>query len=62
MVPDGYDWLRHGPAREAHPAAARRDAPLLPETHDIQKLHQDVVARGYTPQNRPPCTPATAAG
>ena len=54
MVPDGYDWLEY----------MYRPEKLTPqqlgvmhhyclETHDIQKLHQDVVARGYTPQNPP---------
>jgi catechol 2,3-dioxygenase-like lactoylglutathione lyase family enzyme len=54
MVPDGYDWLEYmvRPDKLTPQQLGVMHHYCL-ETHDIQKLHQDVVARGYTPQNPP---------
>ena len=54
MVPDGYDWLEYMVRPEKlTPQQLGVMHHYCLETHDIQKLHQDVVARGYTPQNPP---------
>ena len=54
MVPDGYDWLEYmvRPEKLTVQQLGVMHHYCL-ETKDIQKLHQDVVARGYTPQNPP---------
>jgi catechol 2,3-dioxygenase-like lactoylglutathione lyase family enzyme len=54
MVPDGYDWLEYMVRPETlTPQQLGVMHHYCLETHDIQKLHQDVVTRGYTPQNPP---------
>lgn len=54
MVPDGHDWLEYMVRPEKlTPQQLGVMHHYCLETHDIQKLYQDVVARGYTPQNPP---------
>jgi lactoylglutathione lyase len=54
MVPDGYDWLEYMYRPETlTPQQLGVMHHYCLETKDIAKLHQDVVARGYTPQNPP---------
>jgi catechol 2,3-dioxygenase-like lactoylglutathione lyase family enzyme len=54
MVPDGHDWLEYMVRPEKlTPQQLGVMHHYCLETKDIQKLHQDVVARGYTPQNPP---------
>jgi catechol 2,3-dioxygenase-like lactoylglutathione lyase family enzyme len=54
MVPDGYDWLEYMVRPEKlTPQQLGVMHHYCLETKDIQKLHADVVARGYTPQNPP---------
>lgn len=54
MVPDGHDWLEYMVRPEKlTPQQLGVMHHYCLETKDIHKLHQDVVARGYTPQNPP---------